>query len=411
MVSRQQSSRPGGHQSPTAEQPSLSISVTDPVKLGNGVQSYISYRVSTKTTNQEDRGPEKIVIRRYSDFVWLHERLVEKYKGIFIPPLPEKSAVEKFRFSAEFIEVRRRALDVFLKRIASHPHLRSSEDLKNFLTADEEVWAMEKARLLGGSVFKKNPVDFLQMFKEVQTKVTDVVLGKDKPLEETDSEYEKVKRYVEVLEEHLSEAQKQSFRLVKRQRELGQALSEFGKAVKSLGDCEGGPVGRAFSGLGGQSDILSVKLQLQAQELLMKFEEPIKEYVRIIQSIKNVMADRAQAYRLQKDLSEAFKLKELNLEKLRLVRPDKVAEAEVEVREMKVQSDVARARFEDIVRLMAQEMERFQEEKAKDLGAILQDFARAQAQLAADTADAWRTLLPELDQCSAEDMQTLQPSS
>lgn len=47
---------------------------------------------------------------------------------------------EKFRFSAEFIEVRRRALEIFVNRIASHTKLRSSEDLKNFLQADEEVW-------------------------------------------------------------------------------------------------------------------------------------------------------------------------------------------------------------------------------------------------------------------------------
>eukprot|EP01018_Ginkgo_biloba_P010528 Gb_16176 [translate_table: standard] len=46
--------------------------------------------------------------------------------------------LEKFRFSAEFIELRRRGLDVFVNRIASHPQLRQSEDLQNFLQADEE---------------------------------------------------------------------------------------------------------------------------------------------------------------------------------------------------------------------------------------------------------------------------------
>lgn len=49
--------------------------------------------VYNQTNLPEYQGPEKIVIRRYSDFVWLHDRLAEKYKGIFIPPLPEKSAV------------------------------------------------------------------------------------------------------------------------------------------------------------------------------------------------------------------------------------------------------------------------------------------------------------------------------
>jgi len=118
MISKQRSSV-GSAMSPST-QPFLKVSVTDPVKMGTGVQAYVSYRVITKTNMPEYRGPEKIVIRRYSDFVWLHERLAEKNKGIFIPPLPEKSAVEKFRFSAEFIELRRRGLDVFINRIASH---------------------------------------------------------------------------------------------------------------------------------------------------------------------------------------------------------------------------------------------------------------------------------------------------
>lgn len=48
-----------------------------------------------QTNFPEYQGPEKIVIRRYSDFVWLRDRLFEKYKGIFIPPLPEKSTVGK----------------------------------------------------------------------------------------------------------------------------------------------------------------------------------------------------------------------------------------------------------------------------------------------------------------------------
>ncbi len=47
---------------------------------------------------------------------------------------------EKFRFSAGFIEVRQRASDAFLNRIATHPPLCMSEDRRNFLQADEEVW-------------------------------------------------------------------------------------------------------------------------------------------------------------------------------------------------------------------------------------------------------------------------------
>ncbi|KAB5519702.1 hypothetical protein DKX38_024021 [Salix brachista] len=285
-MEQQQSGSPSPR-SPSS-QPYLLVSVTDPVKLGNGVQAYISYRVITKTNLPEYQGHEKIVIRRYSDFVWLRDRLFDKFKGVFIPPLPEKSAVEKFRFSAEFIEMRRQGLDIFVNRIASHQELQQSEDLRTFLQADEET--MERLRSQETGIFKKKPADLMQIFKDVQSKVSDVVLGKEKPVEESNPEYEKLKHYIFELENHLAEAQKHAYRLVKRHREMGQSLSDFGKAAKLLGACEGEILGKAFSDLGNKSEALSVKLQKEAHQLLMNFEEPLKDYVRAVQSIKASLA-------------------------------------------------------------------------------------------------------------------------
>ncbi|XP_047175150.1 sorting nexin 1 isoform X1 [Vigna umbellata] len=385
--------------SPSSSQPFLSVSVTDPVKLGNGVQAYISYRVITKTNFPEYQAPEKIVIRRYSDFVWLRDRLFEKYKGIFIPPLPEKSAVEKFRFSAEFIEMRRQALDVFVNRIASHRELHQSEDLRLFLQAEEET--MERLRSQETGIFKKKPADLMQIFKDVQSKVSDVVLGKEKPVEETDPEYEKMKHYIFELENHLAEAQKHAYRLVKRHRELGQSLSDFGKAVKLLGASEGNALGKAFSELGMKSEILSVKLQKEAHQLLMNFEEPLKDYVRAVQSIKATIAERANAFRRQCELAETLKLKEINLDKLTLIRSDKVGEAEHEYKELKAESEQATHTFETIVKLMNEEMERFQEQKTLDMGIAFHEFAKGQARLANGIADAWRSFIPKLESCSS----------
>ncbi|XP_038694292.1 sorting nexin 1-like isoform X2 [Tripterygium wilfordii] len=398
----QQKTSSGSSQSPrsqSSQQPYLSVSVTDPVKLGNGVQAYISYRVITKTNLPEYQGPEKIVIRRYSDFVWLHDRLFEKYKGIFVPPLPEKSAVEKFRFSTEFIETRRQALDIFVNRIASHHELQQSEDLKTFLQADEET--MERLRSQETGIFRKKPADLLQIFKDVQSKVSDVVLGKEKPVEESNSEYEKLKHYIFELENHLAEAQKHAYRLVKRHRELGQSLSEFGKAAKLLGACEGDAIGKAFSELGSKSEILSVKLQKEAHQILMNFEEPLKDYVRAVQSIKATIAERANAFRHHCELAETIKLKEINLDKLMRTRSDKVGEAEIEYRELKAESEEATKRFETIVRLMNEEIMRFQEQKTMDLGTAFHEFAKGQARLSNNIADAWRSLLPKFESFSS----------
>ncbi|KAJ6756079.1 hypothetical protein OIU79_028483 [Salix purpurea] len=396
-MEQQQSGSPSPR-SPSS-QPYLSVSVTDPVKLGNGVQAYISYRVITKSNIPEYQGHEKIVIRRYSDFVWLRDRLFDKFKGVFIPPLPEKSAVEKFRFSAEFIEMRRQGLDIFVNRIASHQELQQSEDLRTFLQAEEET--MERLRSQETGIFKKKPADFMQIFKDVQSKVSDVVLGKEKPVEESNPEYEKLKHYIFELENHLAEAQKHAYRLVKRHREMGQSLSDFGKAAKLLGACEGEILGKAFSDLGNKSEALSVKLQKEAHQLLMNFEEPLKDYVRAVQSIKATITERANAFRHQCELAETMKLKEINLDKLMLTRSDKVGEAEHEYKELKAESEEATGRFETMVRLMNEEIVRFQEQKTLDMGIAFHEFAKGQARLANSIADAWRSLLPKLEACSS----------
>eukprot|EP00250_Pteridium_aquilinum_P004186 c14415_g1_i1 orf=740-1681(-) len=294
-----------GASGPSAEPQFLLVAVSDPVKLGNGVQAYISYRINTK--------------------------------------------------------------------------------------------AIERAKAQEGNMFQKRSGDFMQMFKGVQSKVTDIVLGKDKLIEESDPDYEKLKHYVLELEDHLGEAQKQSLRLAKRHKDLGQAFLEFGKAIKALGNCEGADIGRAFTELGCHSDLLSSKLGKHGQELMLDFEEPLKEYVRTVQSIKAVMANRALAFRQQRELTESARLKELNLEKFRVVQPHKVFEAEADLEETLIQSEEARKRFEMIVKSMQHEMVRFQEQRTQDLRVVFQKFAQTQAQLANDTADAWRMLLPKLE--------------
>lgn len=61
-------------------------------------------------------------------------------------------------------------------------------------------------------------ITLLNIWQDVQSKVSDVVLGKEKPVEESNPEYEKMKHYIFELENHLAEAQKHAYRLVKRHR-------------------------------------------------------------------------------------------------------------------------------------------------------------------------------------------------
>ncbi|XP_019160732.1 PREDICTED: sorting nexin 1-like [Ipomoea nil] len=255
-----------------------------------------------------------------------------------------------------------------------------------------------KARLVAKGFNQVAGEDFFET--DVQSKVSDVVLGKENPVEESNPEYEKLKHYIFELEDHLAEAQKHSYGLVKRHRELGQSLSDFGKAVKLLGTSEGNSLGKAFSDLGAKCELQSIKLQKEAHNLLMNFEEPLKDYVRAVQSIKATMAERANAFKHQCEMAETIKFKEIDINKLRLMRSDKLAEAEREYEVLKVEGEEAGERFKTIARLMNEEIVQFQEQKTLDIGVALHEFAKGQAHLENSVAEAWRGLLPKLEACS-----------
>lgn len=68
--------------------------------------------------------------------------------------------------------------------------------------------------------------------------------------------------------------------------------------------------------------------------------------------------------------------------------------------QLKAESEEATKRFETIVRLMNEEIVRFQEQKTLDMGLAFHEFAKGQARLANGIADAWRSLIPKLESCS-----------
>ena len=110
----------------------ITIGVTEPVKQGDGMNSYISYKVLTNTTlTFFTPNSELSVIRRYSDFDWLHLALAGEVPGCFLPPLPEKSVIG--RFEPAFVEARRKSLENYLMRIASHAELVQASNTTSYI--------------------------------------------------------------------------------------------------------------------------------------------------------------------------------------------------------------------------------------------------------------------------------------
>lgn len=387
------------HSVPPPEKSDFEIFVTDPVKQGDGVGAYVSYKVVTKTTLEQYTNKHCEVIRRFRDFVWLHDRLLHLYKGIIIPPVPEKNVVQKYQMTKEFIELRQMALTVFINRVGAHPVLKRSKELQTFLEASEEDWALEVNRVAGETTgARKKFAGVAQMFKDLQHSTANLMSGRSDD-EEEDPEYLKVRDYIFQLEGHLAEAHRQAARLIKRQLELGQATQEFGKSMEGLGKFEDGRLADGFLELGNKSDCLSRFLMEQATSLATSFEAPLKEFVRLVKSAKQTIQDRSTALAALTQARDEVDSRRTKLAKLRGtpgLKEEKVAEAERDLNEAQHKAEAAKQAYEGIVQSMSEELARFQRERAQEMSMVLRDFAVAQAQLASDTAKVWRTLVPVL---------------
>lgn len=97
-------------------------------KKYHGVKKFTSYEIHAKIFPQK-------VNRRYNHFDWLHERLIEKYPNLCIPPLPGKAVTGNFE--DDFIAKRKAQLELWLNRMAAHPVIGQSEVFIHFLQSEE----------------------------------------------------------------------------------------------------------------------------------------------------------------------------------------------------------------------------------------------------------------------------------
>lgn len=161
----------------------IEVTVSEPQKVGEGMGSYLAYRVSTNTNLPHFKKRQFFVLRRFSDFLGLHEILVRDYLryGRIIPPAPQKNIIGTTKvkmgstttnqpsptdlmtasslgggaIGLEWVENRRAALERFLNRTAQHPVLRQDIGFVNFLESEQDLpKAVNTSTLSGAGVLR-----------------------------------------------------------------------------------------------------------------------------------------------------------------------------------------------------------------------------------------------------------------
>jgi hypothetical protein len=155
-------------------------------------KAYMTYIISTSPLNLKVR-------RRYSDFEWLRQILLNFYSSSVIPPIPKKNKlIGGDRFDETFLLKRMRTLEKFLNFLLEDPVIKVSQILYDFLSIEEESKFNDKKKNYNNF---KLPM-YLRDYKSLNGKL-DIAIN-----EERETFYQNIKDNTELNQELLSKLNK-----------------------------------------------------------------------------------------------------------------------------------------------------------------------------------------------------------
>lgn len=262
---------PAAHHSCT----DLRVTVMEPQQMndgGWGIGAYTAYSVRTETTRDSYGAESTVVLRRYSDFLWLKEQLAYEFESRLIPPMPPKSEIHKK--DPKFLEARRYGLQRFINRLVDHPVLTTSQCLRCFLLTKAHEFQNAK---------KEFERSFFSRVNESVSRVASSILSKKK-----DPQMQQLEDQIDNYEGIISQIVKCSAGAEERYSELTFCLKDLGTRIGVYAEKENElrePLRRLQEILDHESE----KYANVHQEFGPKVVEPLRDYKRYVDSFKSLL--------------------------------------------------------------------------------------------------------------------------
>lgn len=284
------------------------IRVGDPQKIGDPMTAHIVYTVRIKTDSPAFKASQFSVLRRYSDFRWLHAALVHNNPGIFIPPVPEK--VKIGRFAPDLVEARRHGLETCINKIANNIRLQEDEDLKLFLESDQFQADVKIRDQIKGPV----PTPEQKTYFGWSTSLT----GSTYKYHEKDEWFDEQRVYLDHLETQLKNLVRVISNLSQQRKEMAAAISDFSHSIMMLsGSSLSRSLSTCFAGLGEVQRRSFELADLQADADIRDFASVIYEYERMVGSARKAFSTRIDAWQAWQKFEDESKKVTLKHEKLK----------------------------------------------------------------------------------------------
>ncbi|XP_020585831.1 sorting nexin 2B-like isoform X2 [Phalaenopsis equestris] len=297
------------------------ISVSDPQKEDTAATSlilggsFITYLITTRTYSG---GPEFSVRRRFRDVVTLADCLAESYRGFFIPLRPDKSLVEsQVMHKHEFVEHRRAALEKYLQRLAAHPVIGRSEELRAFLREPGKFpldGALRNPKQLFGNrssgwmapqesvMPARGGRALVRMFKELRQSVRNDLVGVKPLAVEEDKTFLERKGKIQDFALQLNASSDKAEALVKAQLDIAETMGELGLSFVKLVKLENNELvhiserswavdAKAVA----TSAVKASRLYRELNAQTIRHLETLHEYSGLMLSIRNAYSERSSA--------------------------------------------------------------------------------------------------------------------
>ncbi|CCD63142.1 PX domain-containing protein [Caenorhabditis elegans] len=390
------------HYAQISPEPALSnfkVTMREFEKRGDGMNAYIVYKLETEVSGVVGYTKQHYETwRRFSDFLGLHGKIVEKYlaKGIVIPQPPEKSisALTKTKtnsdpaMSREVGIQRARQLERYICRLIQHPRMRNDCDVRDFLTIESDLPKAVQTAALSSFGVKK-------IFKNFQVVFSKMAFH----MEEGDRWFEQVQSQVDELDEALRKLYTVTETLVASRRDMATSGEQLGKALSMLAACEESTsLSRALSSLTDVTENVSAVYGKQAEVDNSKFSESIYEYIMLISALKDVFGERVRAWQQWQDAQQTLARKRDQKTKIDLSaggRNERSDQLKGEIEDTVQKMDQLEQHFIELSKAIREEVARFDADRKQDMKKMLVEYMESMIHTHTELLHLWEKFEPE----------------
>ncbi|XKL61130.1 hypothetical protein PGB90_008187 [Kerria lacca] len=324
----------------------IEIEVTEANKIGEGMSSYVTYKVETKTNIGLFRKKSMSVHRRFSDFLGLHDKLTEKYlrSGRIIPPAPEKN--------------------VF----------------------DGDLPKATNTSALSGAGVKR----FFNKFGETVNKIT-------YKMDENEPWFDEKTILLENIDIQLRKLHSNVELLVINRKDLAVSTSQFAKAAALLSNCEEHTgLSRALAQL---ADVEEKLENIHNDQAISDFSilcELLKDYVALIGAVRNTFHERVKSYQHWQHSQIMLKKKRELKDRMEYAkRTDKIEAISQEIIEWEAKVSRCEEEFQKVSKVIKLEFEQFENNRIKEFKTLVTNYLEVLAQHQTQVMKCWQIFLPE----------------